>query len=64
MPKLECILAFLRPVSILLLYINLVIDQYASALLISSYWANYVQYLTGAEGGAALMKHLQFIKMD
>lgn len=34
MPKLECILAFLRSVSILLQYINMVIDQLASATLL------------------------------
>lgn len=71
MPKLECILAFLRSVSILLQYINMVIDQLASATLLK--WQRLGKFrasckknkqkkcLTVAKG-TALMKHLQFIK--
>lgn len=54
MPKLECILAILRPVSVLLQYINMVIDQLASAApLNGSNWANDLldaKCLTAAEG--------------
>lgn len=35
MPKLECILAFLRPVSIPLQFIKMVIDQLASATVLN-----------------------------
>lgn len=64
MPKLECILAFLRPVNILLQYINMVIDQLAAATLLNGCsWVNYLldaKCLTVAEGedGTAWMKHL------
>lgn len=55
MPKLECILAFLRSVSILLKYINMVIDQLASATLLNG--SNRVNYLQGCKQDAWLLQN-------